>query len=479
MQKITAFARKPDGSLMTAGTGTFQVYAAGTTSPVTIYSTDSLAGGAPSSTIPVSGKIEFYARNGRIKIVATEGSATVTVDDVVVNAGNSSGLIASRPSAGSADRFYFATDTGVMYRDNGTSWEKYPDHDLSPIGAADLGSTAAGGMPMLNGKIVASVASSALTIALKTLAGSDPSAADPVWLFFRSPTADDGTYVPVEVTSAVSFTVSNGSTLGVGANSSAFRLWAVAFYDTATVRLGLINCLATSAGAGAGRNADSIYPLSGHMVASSTAEGGAGAADSAQVFYTGVAVSSKAVSVLAHVSWETGLASIGVWSAAPTRVTQFRPGVALPGQVIQSQRTATGAVATGTTTIPDDDTIPQITEGDQYLSQAITPTSAANVLRTAALAHVAHSASQEISMGLFQDATANALAASRNRVTAINQMEPISVFSQILAALTAATTLRVRIGANGAGTLTFNGQSAARKLGGVLASHITVDEVMA
>ena len=50
------------------------------------------------------------------------------------------------------------------------------------------------------------------------------------------------------------------------------------------------------------------------------------------------------------------------------------------GAVVQVVNTQTGAVATGTTIMPGDDTIPQITEGNEYLTRTITPTDAANTL---------------------------------------------------------------------------------------------------
>lgn len=37
------------------------------------------------------------------------------------------GVASSRPAAGLAGRLYYATDEGVLYRDNGTSWEVYSD----------------------------------------------------------------------------------------------------------------------------------------------------------------------------------------------------------------------------------------------------------------------------------------------------------------------------------------------------------------
>ena len=51
------------------------------------------------------------------------------------------------------------------------------------------------------------------------------------------------------------------------------------------------------------------------------------------------------------------------------------------GSVLQVVNTMNGAVATGTTIIPQDNTIPQITEGTEFMTLAITPTSATSQLR--------------------------------------------------------------------------------------------------
>ena len=48
--------------------------------------------------------------------------------------------------------------------------------------------------------------------------------------------------------------------------------------------------------------------------------------------------------------------------------------------VVQVVNVMDGALATGTTVMPTDDTIPQITEGDEYMSLAITPKNALNIL---------------------------------------------------------------------------------------------------
>jgi hypothetical protein len=249
----------------------------------------------------------------------------------------------------------------------------------------------------------------------------------------------------------------------------------VAFDDGGTVRLGLINCLSGTA------PSLNIYPLAGWGIASSTAEGGAGAADSAAVFYTGSAVTDKAHAVLGYATWETGLATAGTWSAGPTRKQLFGPGVPLPGQVVQVAQTVRSTVGTGTVLIPLDDTIPQNTEGTEFMSQAITPRSAANLLDVDHEGYYAsNTADSSLSLALFQDSTADALAASVAARDAASGTRCIGRLRHALrAALTSATTFKVRASTVAAGTITINGSAGAREFGGVIRSYLRAQEIMA
>src|ERR1043165_1680180 len=86
------------------------------------------------------------------------------------------------------------------------------------------------------------------------------------------------------------------------------------------------------------------------------------------------------------------------------------------GFVVQVANSTASAVATGTTTIPIDDTIPQNTEGDQYMSVTITPKSTSNTLVIQVTAMLANTATSPYIVGaIFQDSTANAIAASVER----------------------------------------------------------------
>jgi len=148
------------------------------------------------------------------------------------------------------------------------------------------------------------------------------------------------------------------------------------------------------------------------------------------------------------------------------------------GQTIQVVNTQTGAVATGTTTIPNDDTIPQITEGDEYMTRAITPTNASNQLRIDVVAHIAEStANSTTCVALFQDSTAGALGCGFEFDNATSAALNIKTTHFMTAGTTSATTFRVRAGSNQAGTITFNGFSGARKYGGVISSSITITEI--
>ena len=148
------------------------------------------------------------------------------------------------------------------------------------------------------------------------------------------------------------------------------------------------------------------------------------------------------------------------------------------GKVLQVVNFQTGAVATGTTVIPFDDTIPQITEGDEYMTLAITPTSATSKLRIDVVVFLAHSAvaGDAVATTLFQDTTASALATSWHANSGGERVGS-NVFSHTMTSgATSVTTFKVRAGGQTGGTTTLNGRIAARSYGGSVASSITITE---
>jgi hypothetical protein len=147
-------------------------------------------------------------------------------------------------------------------------------------------------------------------------------------------------------------------------------------------------------------------------------------------------------------------------------------------QLAQILHTRPGTVATGTTLIPLDNTIPQITEGTEFMTLAITPKDAASLLEITVVVQGSASSITSLIASLFQDATANALCALHTLIGTINTSSTITMVHVMPAGTTSATTFRVRAGTNVAGTLTFNGGSGAQLLGGVNASSITIKEYL-
>lgn len=143
--------------------------------------------------------------------------------------------------------------------------------------------------------------------------------------------------------------------------------------------------------------------------------------------------------------------------------------------VVQEVYSQESGVDTGATTIPWDDTIPQKTEGDEYLTLAITPVSATNILRIQIVVNFSCTVNSYPTVALFQDNTDNALATQTTFVTA-GSMGTVSFVFSMAAGTTSETTFKVRIGPSNGYMITFNGVGGARKFGGVCVSSITITE---
>jgi hypothetical protein len=147
------------------------------------------------------------------------------------------------------------------------------------------------------------------------------------------------------------------------------------------------------------------------------------------------------------------------------------------GKVKGIANTQTGTVATGTTILPFDDTIPQNTEGDQYMSLAYTPTSASNKLQIDIFAFGSLSANSLLGMALFQDNTANALAGNiAYSVGGPTETYILSLRHTMTAGTTSSTTFKVRIGPSDPATFTFAGRSGVGVFNGVASCSLTVTE---
>jgi hypothetical protein len=184
--------------------------------------------------------------------------------------------------------------------------------------------------------------------------------------------------------------------------------------------------------------------------------------------------------VLGYLTWEPGglLATAGVWSVTPSKIQPFGPGVPLPGQPIQVQRTDTGTEANGTTVLGLANTIPASTAGVQFMTQSITPASAANLLNVRAQAALSSSVANWITAAIFQDAGAAALSCASQYQATVGGLINLPINAMLPAGTLAATTIKLRAGGNAAGTTTFNGTGAAQEFGGALNSFLEITEIM-
>lgn len=196
------------------------------------------------------------------------------------------------------------SDAGVRFADN----------------SVQAGAAAPQIMPMS-----ASVAANALTITL-----------NPCALSFRSTTLGSGAVTAVNLAAASSLTISSGSTLGtISAQQS--RIVVLAINNAGTIELAAVNI--------AGGN-----DLSETGLINTTAEGGAGGADTANVIYSTTARTGVAYRVLGYI--ESTQATAGTWATAPSTI-QGAGGQALAAMSSlgagQTWQNVTGSRSSGTT----------------------------------------------------------------------------------------------------------------------------------
>lgn len=146
--------------------------------------------------------------------------------------------------------------------------------------------------------VSASVAANALTLTL-----------NPTVLDFRSATLGSGAVNTRTVSSAINLVVSSGSTLGT-TNGALSRLAVLAIDNAGTVELAVVNL------------AGSVN-LNEEGVISTTAEGGAGAADSASTIYSTTARTNVPYRIVGFV--ESTQATAGTWATAPSLVHASSP----------------------------------------------------------------------------------------------------------------------------------------------------------
>lgn len=130
------------------------------------------------------------------------------------------------------------------------------------------------------------------------------------------------------------------------------------------------------------------------------------------------------------------------------------------------------------TLMPADDSIPQVTEGDEILSASFTALNAAHRVRVTFQGVICSSTSADnVIAALFIDGAANA-ARAVNLITADDDF-PAMIALQYEAVLPAGPhTFSIRVGGSNFGVY-MNGTSGGRRMGGASAATLTVEELNA
>jgi hypothetical protein len=132
-----------------------------------------------------------------------------------------------------------------------------------------------------------------------------------------------------------------------------------------------------------------------------------------------------------------------------------------------------------TTAIPFDDTIPQVTEGTQILSAAITPKATAHRVRVKFCGFGSGSNSDDITAALFLNGASNAIAASAFTIASTNDTIAMTMEFEHSPASMAAQTYSIRVGSRTGNAVRMNGTTSARKFEGVARSTLVLEEIKA
>lgn len=148
------------------------------------------------------------------------------------------------------------------------------------------------------------------------------------------------------------------------------------------------------------------------------------------------------------------------------------------GSIVQRAYTSNKAYTTDTVGIPLDDTLPQNTEGTQFLSQSFTPLSASNILRITVTAHLSHSTGvRRCVSAAFRSGTSDAIGMGVVSPATSNYVYTCAFTVEVPANSTSAQTFTARFGAEGTGTCYLNGLGGSRIYGGALVSSMVIEEI--
>lgn len=148
------------------------------------------------------------------------------------------------------------------------------------------------------------------------------------------------------------------------------------------------------------------------------------------------------------------------------------------GNVRNRIKMQTGAVVGGATAMPDDNTTPQISEGAQYMVAGIRPTNVLFKLKITVTAMLDTFSGAYCMGAIFQGATADAIASSRD-VSDASGGGPLTMIipHDMVAAVITYLSFQFRAGVAAGSNVTLNGYNSIGKLNGTMASSIEIEEI--
>lgn len=262
-------------------------------------SSDTATGSGTTLTTPASSIVRL-TNSGLASIsmipAGEQGQSLILINST----GNAISLL-DNAGATAADRILTGNQLNLILNDEASLQLLYDTTEarwmvVSPIAAPIYESA-----QIKNLGIAATVGSSAMTIAIKTDSGSDASGTDRVSVGFRNATSATGQFTSVDITGALSTVISSGSTAGQS-NGVAAYIYVYLINNSGTAEIAWSR---------------SLYDEG--SVVSTTAEGGAGAADSAATIYSTTARSNVPLRLVGRLlNTQT---TAGTWATAPSEIS--------------------------------------------------------------------------------------------------------------------------------------------------------------
>lgn len=279
-----------------------------------VYSKLNLSASIINADINASAAIAYSKLNLALSIVNGDISASAAIARAKIANGTAYGAVVN-DSSGALSSVAPGT-SGNVFTSDGTQWTS-----ATPTAAPTSS------LEISNVTISPSVSASALTVAIKTQAGSDASGASPGKVGFRSSTLTSGIYNQRSITAALSMVISSGSTLGHTNGNPRFIF--VYLIDNA----GTVEVAVSSA----------YYP--DNTLVTTSAEGGAGAADSNTSIYSTTARTSVPLRMIGIL--KSTQTTAGTYASAPSLVELMpidRPSLMCEYTSSDGKTIATGGV---------------------------------------------------------------------------------------------------------------------------------------